>query len=190
MHHVFRLPPLNAAPKARHTHRMPRVPYFKLRAVVLSVPRLNYFYIHIPSHLAGGTYSLSEYLDKTLAKMLLLVKEVFMETKFHVTFYADGWPAKKIMMQELLFGPMPKDNTAPKILDDYPELQEIFIKLRRRVFPITKWRVESYKFIKTQICKVRGHRYDTPEDRKFSVCARCVTFTKDPDLLPTQEKKK
>lgn len=83
----------------------------------------------------------------------------------HVTFNADGWPARKVAMFSLLFG-------AP---------------------PMSKWtkiRLSSFKLGQGAICKVLGHRMDTEDDKKYKLCARCVTFLGDPDEIESNIKGK
>lgn len=85
--------------------------------------------------------------------------------QIHVTFNADGWPARKIIMFSMLFGQPPMSRWS-------------------------KIRVSSFRLYQSVVCKVLGHRHDTEDDKKYYTCARCVTFLIDPDQIESNTKGK
>ena len=105
-----------------------------------------------------------------------------MQGELHLTFNADGWPAKKIAMFALLMGLPPMDTyQEPKWRWRWAAQQ--YAKLRAKI-PLTAWRVRLFYAYHGFICSKLGHSYDTKADLDLHVCSRCVQFTKDADELP------
>lgn len=88
-----------------------------------------------------------------------------LDLKMQFTFNADGWPARKIAMFSLLAGTPPMNR-------------------------MTKLRMMAFRAYTSTLCRVLGHRHDTDADREYKVCSRCVTFLQDPDLIPSNIKRK
>lgn len=105
-----------------------------------------------------------------------------MRGELHLTFNADGWPARKIAMFSLLYGEPPMDTyQEPDWRWKWAAHQ--YAKWRAKI-PLTRWRMAMFRACTQKMCEHVGHKFESAADLEYQVCSRCIQFLDNPDELP------